>query len=115
MSSIKSMIGHTMGAASAIEAAVCALAVAEDRIPPTMNLEEPEEELDFVPNEAREHRVRDGHEQRLRLRRQQRFRDSAEARGLKHAASSSRERGSFRPSRIRPPGCTPPCARGGAA
>ena len=43
MSSIKSMIGHTMGAASAIEAAVCALAVAEDRIPPTMNLEEPEE------------------------------------------------------------------------
>ena len=43
MSSIKSMIGHTMGAASAIEAAVCALAVAEDRVPPTMNLEEPEE------------------------------------------------------------------------
>jgi 3-oxoacyl-[acyl-carrier-protein] synthase II len=58
MSSIKSMIGHTMGAASAIEAAVCSLAVAEDRIPPTMNLEEPEEEdLDFVPNAAREHRV----------------------------------------------------------
>lgn len=58
MSSIKSMIGHTMGAASAIEAAVCSLAVAEDRIPPTMNLEEPEEEdLDFVPNRAREHRV----------------------------------------------------------
>jgi 3-oxoacyl-[acyl-carrier-protein] synthase II len=57
MSSIKSMIGHTMGAASAIEAAVCALAVAEDRIPPTMNLEEPEEELDFVPNAARDHRV----------------------------------------------------------
>lgn len=58
MSSIKSMIGHTMGAASAIEAAVCALAVAEDRIPPTMNLEEPEEELDFVPNTAREVPVR---------------------------------------------------------
>jgi 3-oxoacyl-[acyl-carrier-protein] synthase II len=57
MSSIKSMIGHTMGAASAIEAAVCALAVAEDRIPPTMNLEEPEEDLDFVPNQARDHRV----------------------------------------------------------
>src|SRR3954454_2694992 len=58
MSSIKSMIGHTMGAASAIEAAVCALAVARDRIPPTMNLEEPEEELDFVPNAARSHLVR---------------------------------------------------------
>jgi 3-oxoacyl-[acyl-carrier-protein] synthase II len=57
MSSIKSMIGHTMGAASAIEAAVCALAVALDRIPPTMNLEEPEEDLDFVPNAARDHRV----------------------------------------------------------
>ncbi|HEX4963463.1 MAG TPA: beta-ketoacyl-[acyl-carrier-protein] synthase family protein [Thermoanaerobaculia bacterium] len=58
ISSIKSMIGHTMGAASAIEAAVCALAVAEDRIPPTMNLEEPEEDLDFVPNEARDLLVR---------------------------------------------------------
>jgi 3-oxoacyl-[acyl-carrier-protein] synthase II len=57
MSSIKSMIGHTMGAASAIEAAVCALAVARDRIPPTMNLEEPEDYLDFVPNVARDHRV----------------------------------------------------------
>jgi 3-oxoacyl-[acyl-carrier-protein] synthase II len=58
MSSIKSMIGHTMGAASAIEAAVCALAVAEDRVPPTMNLEEPEDGLDFVPNQAREVGVR---------------------------------------------------------
>jgi 3-oxoacyl-[acyl-carrier-protein] synthase II len=58
MSSIKSMIGHTMGAASAIEAAVCALAVAEDRIPPTMNLDEPEDDLDYVPNRARETRVR---------------------------------------------------------
>jgi 3-oxoacyl-[acyl-carrier-protein] synthase II len=57
MSSIKSMIGHTMGAASAIEAAVCALAVALDRIPPTMNLEEPEEDLDYVPNAARDHRT----------------------------------------------------------
>jgi 3-oxoacyl-[acyl-carrier-protein] synthase II len=54
MSSIKSMIGHTMGAASAIEAAVCALAVAEDRVPPTMNLEEPEDDLDYVPNAMRE-------------------------------------------------------------
>jgi len=59
MSSIKSMIGHTMGAASAIEAAVCALAVFEDRVPPTMNLEEAEEtDLDFVPNAAREVPVR---------------------------------------------------------
>ncbi len=58
MSSIKSMIGHTMGAASAIEAAVCSLAVATGRIPPTMNMEEPDGDLDYVPNHAREHDVR---------------------------------------------------------
>ncbi len=59
MSSIKSMIGHTMGAASAIEAAVCALAVATDRIPPTAHFQDPDPEcdLDYVPNEAREQRV----------------------------------------------------------
>ena len=60
MSSIKSMIGHTMGAASAIEAMVCTLAVATDRIPPTANYEQPDPEcdLDCVPNEAREQEVR---------------------------------------------------------
>jgi len=58
MSSIKSMIGHTMGAASAIEAAVCSLAVATGRIPPTMNLEEPDGDLDYVPKQFREHDVR---------------------------------------------------------
>jgi len=58
MSSVKSMIGHTMGAASAIEAAVCALAVATDRVPPTMNLEEPDDDLDYVPNRCRELTVR---------------------------------------------------------
>jgi 3-oxoacyl-[acyl-carrier-protein] synthase II len=57
ISSVKSMLGHTMGAASAIEGVVCALAVARDQIPPTMGLEEPEGEFDFVPNEARLHRV----------------------------------------------------------
>lgn len=60
ISSIKSMLGHTMGAASAIEAAVCALAVFSDCVPPTINLEEPDPEcdLDYVPNYAREHRVK---------------------------------------------------------
>ena len=58
MSSVKSMIGHTMGAASAIEALVCSLAVATGWIPPTMNLEEPDGDLDFVPNQARQHDVR---------------------------------------------------------
>jgi 3-oxoacyl-[acyl-carrier-protein] synthase II len=58
-SSIKSMIGHAMGAASAIEAATCALAVTHDRIPPTMHLEEPDPDcdLDYVPNRARAHVV----------------------------------------------------------
>jgi 3-oxoacyl-[acyl-carrier-protein] synthase II len=55
MSSIKSMLGHTMGAASAIEAAACVLAVRDDRIPPTVNYEtqDPECDLDYVPNTAR--------------------------------------------------------------
>ena len=59
VSSIKSMLGHAMGAASAIEAAACALAVATDRVPPTMNLDEadPACDLDYVPNASREHRV----------------------------------------------------------
>jgi 3-oxoacyl-[acyl-carrier-protein] synthase II len=55
ISSIKSMLGHTMGAASAIEAAACTLAVRDDRIPPTMHHEtrDPECDLDYVPNAAR--------------------------------------------------------------
>lgn len=56
ISSVKSMLGHTMGAASAIESAVCALAVAEGKVPPTIHFEEPDPEcdLDCVPNQARE-------------------------------------------------------------
>ena len=59
MSSIKSMLGHTMGAASAIEAAVCALTIERGIIPPTMNLEEsdPDCDLDYVPNEPRDLKV----------------------------------------------------------
>jgi 3-oxoacyl-[acyl-carrier-protein] synthase II len=59
VSSIKSMLGHAMGAASAIEAAACALAVATDAVPPTMNLEEadPSCDLDYVPNASRRHPV----------------------------------------------------------
>ena len=55
MSSIKSMIGHTMGAASAIEAAACALAIETGVVPPTINYEvpDPECDLDYVPNQAR--------------------------------------------------------------
>jgi len=60
ISSIKSMLGHTMGAASAIEAAVCALAIHHNHIPPTINWQNPDPDcdLDYVPNSARAHEVR---------------------------------------------------------
>ncbi|MFI7538934.1 beta-ketoacyl-[acyl-carrier-protein] synthase family protein [Streptosporangium sp. NPDC049376] len=53
--SIKSMIGHSMGAASALAAAACALAITEGFVPPTINHVEtdPECALDCVPNQAR--------------------------------------------------------------
>lgn len=59
VSSNKSMIGHTLGAAGAIEAAATALTVKHGVIPPTINFEVPDEEipLDVVPNVARSVRV----------------------------------------------------------
>jgi len=59
VSSIKSMLGHTMGAASALEAIVCVLAVKTDMLPPTINFETPDPEcdIDCVPNKSRKHRV----------------------------------------------------------
>jgi 3-oxoacyl-(acyl-carrier-protein) synthase len=55
ISSTKSMIGHTQGAASAIEAVVSALVLDRQIIPPTINLEQPEPgcDLDYVPLLAR--------------------------------------------------------------
>jgi 3-oxoacyl-[acyl-carrier-protein] synthase II len=55
VSSIKSMIGHTLGAAGAIEAAATVLAVHNGILPPTINYEvkDPECDLDVVPNQAR--------------------------------------------------------------
>jgi 3-oxoacyl-[acyl-carrier-protein] synthase II len=55
VSSIKSMLGHTMGAASAIEALTCCLVVKENIIPPTINFETPDPEcdIDCVPNRAK--------------------------------------------------------------
>lgn len=51
-SSIKSMLGHTMGAASALEAIACCLVVKDDVIPPTINFQtsDPECDIDCVPN-----------------------------------------------------------------
>ncbi len=59
ISSIKSMLGHTMGAASALEAIACALVVKDDMIPPTINHETPDPDcdIDCVPNQARKHTV----------------------------------------------------------
>ncbi|MBP7215948.1 MAG: beta-ketoacyl-[acyl-carrier-protein] synthase family protein [Candidatus Omnitrophica bacterium] len=59
VSSIKSMLGHTMGAASAIEAIACCLSVLHDVIPPTINFETPDPAcpVDCVPNVARSQRV----------------------------------------------------------
>jgi minimal PKS ketosynthase (KS/KS alpha) len=56
MSSIKSMVGHSLGAIGAIELAACALAMAHGVVPPTANYETPDPEcdLDYVPNTARE-------------------------------------------------------------
>lgn len=60
VSSTKSMMGHLLGAAGAVESAVCALAIAEGKIPPTINLEDqdPECPLDYVANTGRERRVK---------------------------------------------------------
>jgi 3-oxoacyl-[acyl-carrier-protein] synthase II len=59
ISATKSMIGHTIGAAGAIEALVCCLAIDNDTIPPTANYAhlDPECDLDYVPNQARKERV----------------------------------------------------------
>jgi beta-ketoacyl-acyl-carrier-protein synthase II len=59
VSSTKSMMGHCFGAAGAIEAMMCVLAVHEGVLPPTTNYEHPDPacDLDYVPNEAREANV----------------------------------------------------------
>ncbi|WP_058047374.1 beta-ketoacyl-[acyl-carrier-protein] synthase family protein [Streptomyces roseifaciens] len=59
VSSIKSMVGHSLGAIGSIEIAACALAIKHNVVPPTANLHTPDPEcdLDYVPLTAREQRV----------------------------------------------------------
>ncbi|MBJ7905983.1 beta-ketoacyl-[acyl-carrier-protein] synthase family protein [Streptomyces sp. NPDC003656] len=59
MSSIKSMVGHSLGAIGAIEVVACVLALARQTVPPTANYETPDPEcdLDYVPREARERKL----------------------------------------------------------
>jgi minimal PKS ketosynthase (KS/KS alpha) len=59
VSSIKSMVGHSLGAIGAIEVAASVLAMTYDVVPPTANLEQPDPDcdLDYVPKTARDHRV----------------------------------------------------------
>ena len=60
ISSNKSMIGHTLTAAGAVEAVISLMTIAEGRIPPTINYHVPDPAipLDVVPNEARDADVR---------------------------------------------------------
>jgi len=56
ISSTKSMTGHLLGGAGGLEAGITVLALRDQKVPPTINLETPDPEcdLDYVPNQARE-------------------------------------------------------------
>ncbi len=60
VSSTKSSTGHLLGAAGGLETAITALAVARDTVPPTLNLDNPDEgcDLDFTPHVARQREIR---------------------------------------------------------
>ncbi|AFY87257.1 MAG: 3-oxoacyl-[acyl-carrier-protein] synthase 2 [Chroococcidiopsis cubana SAG 39.79] len=59
ISSTKSMTGHLLGGSGGIEAVATVMAIAHDRVPPTINLENPDPEcdLDYIPNQSRAHTV----------------------------------------------------------
>ncbi|MDV3351781.1 beta-ketoacyl-[acyl-carrier-protein] synthase II [Leptolyngbyaceae cyanobacterium CCMR0082] len=59
VSSTKSMTGHLLGGSGGIEGVAACMAVANDHVPPTINLQDPDDEcdLDYVPNQSRAHTV----------------------------------------------------------
>lgn len=60
VSSTKSMIGHALGAAGSVEAVICVLTLRDQVVPPTINLDNPDEgcDLDYVPHHAKELPIR---------------------------------------------------------
>ena len=59
VSSTKSMTGHLIAAGGAVEAIICLLAIRDGVMPPTVNLDQPDEDcdLDYIPHTARDRRV----------------------------------------------------------
>ena len=59
ISSTKSMLGHMLGAAGAVELIICALAIKNGILPPTIGYKEPDPacDLDYIPNTARKSQV----------------------------------------------------------
>jgi len=59
ISSTKSMTGHLLGAAGGVETAICALAIRDGKVPPTINFENPDSDcdLDYTPNKTRELKI----------------------------------------------------------
>jgi hypothetical protein len=84
VSGTKSMTGHLLGGAGGLEAGISVLALVNQKLPPTINLDnvDPECRLDYVPNKAIDAQLRRGAVEFIRLRRHQRHADHAALDGV---------------------------------